>query len=105
MFSHYDLIVAQDRADRFASNGYAISGSAGREFKAEDIARRMREIQRHGGGWFRTLFRRLGFVAKTTVTPVTADETPAKATADVIRVSRYSSPSATAARLAQKEAA
>jgi len=105
MFSHYDLIVAQDRADRIASAGYGIARFAGGEFKAEDLALHMRVERGSRGAWVRTLFRRLGFVTETTATPDAADEAPAKATADVVQVSQYSSPSATVARTAQKEAA
>jgi hypothetical protein len=63
MFSHYDLIVAQDRADRIASAGYRINGSTGGEFKAEDITRALRAHGKRSGGWVQALCRRLGLVS------------------------------------------
>lgn len=100
MFSHYDLIVAQDRADRIASAGYNITGSAGREFKAEDITRRMREIRKHGGGWLRSLLGRLGLVSETAPAAVAKQRH-----AEVVRVAPKSGRPVTAAGVETQKAA
>lgn len=102
MFSHYDLIVAQDRADRIASAGYNITGSAGREFEAEDIARRMREIRKHGGGWLRGLLGRLGLVSETASAPVSVAK---QRQADIVRVAPKSDRPVTATGVETKKAA
>lgn len=87
MFSHYDLVVAQDRADRIASTGYRLPASASAEFKAEDIARHLRAYGRKSGGWTQSLLRRLGLVSESAGAQVRSAQPQSVKLADVIPAS------------------
>ena len=69
MWSYYDLVVAQDRADRIRSAGYRLPVEASVEFSAEDAARHLRAARGHTGGRIRSLLRRFGLLAGPTATP------------------------------------
>jgi hypothetical protein len=46
MWSYYELIVAQDQADRRVSVGYTVAPTAAREFPTDAIARSFAEQSR-----------------------------------------------------------